>query len=137
VLTARRVIPPLALAAVVVLVVAAWAVRGPGEKPVAIAGGSASRGETAMAQLGCGTCHTIPGVTGADAGVGPPLTRWAERRYIAGRIENSPGNLVRWIMSPQAVEPGTAMPDLGVSEETARDIAAYLYTLGDRDRVDR
>lgn len=36
---------------------------------------------------------------------------------------------MQWVMNPQAVEPGTAMPDLGVSEPEARHIAAYLYTL--------
>jgi cytochrome c2 len=36
-------------------------------------------------------------------------------------------------MSPQEMEPGTAMPDVGVTEADARDMAAYLYTL-QRDR---
>jgi hypothetical protein len=61
--------------------------------------------------------------------VGPPLTSFANRSYIAGQLVNSPDNLIRWIMDPQGVEPGTAMPDLGVIPEVARDMAAYLYTL--------
>ena len=44
-------------------------------------------------------------------------------------LRNTPANLVRWIREPQAVVPGNAMPDMGVSEADARDIAAYLYTL--------
>jgi cytochrome c1 len=36
---------------------------------------------------------------------------------------------VQWLREPQAVHPGTAMPDLDVSERDARDIAAYLGTL--------
>jgi cytochrome c1 len=61
--------------------------------------------------------------------VGPPLAGFAGRTYIAGRFPNTAPALVRWIESPQAVAPGTAMPDLGIEEAQARDIAAYLYTL--------
>jgi cytochrome c len=61
--------------------------------------------------------------------VGPPLTMFARRAYIAGQLTNQPDNLIRWIQNPQAVEPGTAMPNLGVIPEIARDMAAYLYTL--------
>jgi cytochrome c len=103
------------------------------ESPAAIrqtvAGGDARRGTRLIAHYGCGSCHVIPGVPGAQGGVGPPLTRFAERTYIAGALRNEPVALVRWIRFPQHVEPGTAMPDLGVTEQHARDIAAYLYTL--------
>jgi cytochrome c1 len=92
-------------------------------------GGAASRGITAIAAKNCGSCHTIPGIQGAHGVVGPPLYFFGRRTYIAGEIPNSPDNLVRWIRSPQSVEPHTAMPDLGVTEQQARDIAAYLYTL--------
>ena len=92
-------------------------------------GGSASRGASDIQHLGCGTCHTIPGITGAYANVGPPLTRIGTRTYIAGVLANNPANLMRWIRSPQSVVPGNAMPDMGVTEAQARDIAAYLYTL--------
>jgi cytochrome c len=61
--------------------------------------------------------------------VGPPLTMFARRAYIAGQLPNEPDNLIRWIRDPQAVEPGTAMPSLGVEPAVARDMAAYLYTL--------
>jgi cytochrome c len=61
--------------------------------------------------------------------VGPPLTMFARRAYIAGQLSNEPNNLIRWIRDPQAVEPGTAMPNLGVAPAVARDMAAYLYTL--------
>ena len=54
---------------------------------------------------------------------------FARRAYIAGQLPNDPENLVRWIQDPQGVEPGTAMPNLGVTAAVARDMAAYLYTL--------
>lgn len=91
--------------------------------------GDAARGKKAIETYGCGSCHTIPGVGDADGKVGPPLVFWSKRTYIAGEVPNTPDFLIRWIEVPQAIEPGTAMPNLGVPEGSARDIAAYLYTL--------
>lgn len=92
-------------------------------------GGNPDRGPLLIRSYGCGTCHTISGVTGANGLVGPPLTGIAERAYIAGVLPNAPENMVRWIENPKAVDSLTAMPVLGVSPADARDIAAYLYTL--------
>jgi cytochrome c2 len=94
-----------------------------------VAGGKPKEAPKAMHSYGCGSCHTIPGVRGAHSKVGPPLAGFAHRKYIAGRVPNEPEELVRWIIHPQGVKPGTAMPDMGVSGEDARHIAAYLYTL--------
>ena len=94
-----------------------------------IAGASVARGRALMTDYGCHTCHTIPGVPNARALVGPPLNGWADRIYIAGSLVNSPDNLTAWLRDPQAIEPGTVMPNMGVSEEEARDMAAFLYTL--------
>ena len=99
-----------------------------------VEGGDAGAGKALAEQYGCGTCHTIPGVPGAAANVGPPLQHLAHQSYIAGVLPNQPENLVRWIMDPPAVDPRTAMPDLGVSERHARDIAAFLYTLEGAER---
>jgi mono/diheme cytochrome c family protein len=85
--------------------------------------------QLALRQYACVACHTIPGVTGSDARVGPPLGGLARRRLIAGRLANTEDNLVRWIRSPQQVKPGTAMPELHVTEEHARLMAAYLSGL--------
>jgi len=94
-----------------------------------VLGGDARRGPPLIAAYGCGGCHTIPGVDSARGNVGPPLTRFGDRTYIAGMLRNTPSNLVRWIRDPQGVVPGNAMPNMGVTEAQARDIAAYLYTL--------
>jgi cytochrome c1 len=94
-----------------------------------VAQGNPARGRASLDGFGCGACHLIPGVKGANGLVGPPLTMFARRAYIAGQLPNEPENLVRWIQDPQAVEPGTAMPNLGVGSGVARDMAAYLYTL--------
>lgn len=95
----------------------------------AVGEGDAERGRVALSGFGCGTCHLIPGVRGARGMVGPPLTKFARRAYIAGQLPNEPDNLVQWIRDPQGVEPGTAMPNLGIVPAVAWDMAAYLYTL--------
>ena len=87
------------------------------------------RGKQAIRQYACVTCHAIPGIVGANAPVGPPLKEIGTRGFIAGVLPNTPENMVRWIRHPQAVNPKSAMPDLGVTERDARDIAAYLSTL--------
>jgi cytochrome c len=94
-----------------------------------VPGGDAGRGARLISQYGCGACHVVPGVTGARGLVGPPLTSFAHRTYLAGSLPNTPANLVRWIQVPQSVRPGSAMPNLDVAEPDARDIAAYLYAL--------
>ena len=109
----------------------AWAScsRAAADEPRSIAGGDADRGVALIREYGCGSCHAIPGVTGANGRVGPPLDHWSRRVYIAGEVPNTTDFLIRWIEMPQAIEPGTAMPNLRISEGEARDIAAYLFTL--------
>jgi mono/diheme cytochrome c family protein len=87
------------------------------------------RGRVALLQYACATCHEIPGVVGASAPVGPPLAGMGVRGFIAGVVPNTAENMIRWLRGPQQLHPQSAMPDLGVSEADARDIAAYLYTL--------
>jgi cytochrome c1 len=96
---------------------------------IAMTGGEPSRGRDAIRRYGCASCHTVPGVDGARGQVGPSLAGIADRVYLAGRLANTPANLIRWTRTPQEIEPGNAMPDLGVTERDGRDIAAYLYTL--------
>lgn len=89
----------------------------------------AGRGAALIAELGCGTCHTVPGVDGAAALVGPPLDHMGARVYIAGVLRNTPDNMMAWLRDPQAIVPGNAMPNMNLDEDQARDITAYLYTL--------
>jgi cytochrome c len=100
------------------------------DAPIArVDGGDAARGARALVAYGCGSCHVIPGIDGATGSAAAPLSGFARRTTIAGAAVNAPGQLVAWIMHPQAIAPGTTMPDLGVRTGDARDIAAYLYTL--------
>jgi cytochrome c2 len=94
-----------------------------------LTGGDPEHGRSVIRSYGCGSCHTIPGVTGADALVAPSLDGFANRMFVGGVVKNTPENLIRWIESPRHIDPRTAMPEMGVSERDARDIAGYLYTL--------
>ena len=91
--------------------------------------GNADRGKELIVHYDCGACHMIPGIHGARGLVGPPLTLFGRRTFIAGEAPNTPENLARWIHDPQSIEPNTAMPNLGLTKDEARDVAAYLYTL--------
>ncbi len=101
-----------------------------------VANGNPRQGQQLLQQYGCGNCHAIPGVEHAESLVAPPLTGWAARGYIAGRVPNTPDNLIAWIRNPQQIDPENQMPNMGVTERDARDIAAYLFTLGGRTRWD-
>ncbi|MDQ1473286.1 MAG: hypothetical protein QOJ99_4766 [Bryobacterales bacterium] len=93
-----------------------------------VTGGDSTRGVAAISKYGCGSCHTIPGITGAHGLVGPPLAGIGTRVYLGGVLPNMPSNMMRWIRDPVGVDEKTAMPNLGVTEKDAADIAAYLYT---------
>jgi putative membrane protein len=123
-LAATRTIP-LALALVTIV----SCDRASGDEGHMVANASAERGSLAVRRYGCGSCHTIPGITGARGLVGPPLGGIASRVYIAGVLPNEPDNMIRWIEDPPGVDEKTAMPNMGVTARDARDISAYLYTL--------
>jgi cytochrome c2 len=99
------------------------------KKAAAMTGGDPAHGQQVIRGYGCGSCHVIPGVDGAAGKVGPSLAGIGARTYLAGKLPNEPANMIKWIRQPQEVSPGTAMPELGVTEQDGKDIAAYLYTL--------
>ena len=86
-------------------------------------------GAMIIARQACGSCHVIPGIEGADGQVGPPRTHFASRQTVAGKLPNTPDELVRFLRSPKAIMPGGAMPDLNLTNVEAREVAAYLYRL--------
>ncbi|MCL4466026.1 MAG: cytochrome C [Chloroflexi bacterium] len=101
----------------------------PGGAATGVAAGNAEQGKAAIAKYNCGSCYTIPGISGANGTVGPSLANYPNIPQIAATLPNTPDNTVKWIMDPPAVKPGTAMPKLGVTQQDAQNIAAYLYTL--------
>ena len=78
----------------------------------AMTGGNPYRGKAMFIQYGCGSCHHLTYVRKATGEDGPPLDDLEVRAVIAGKLSNTPDNLQRWIEDPQAVTPGTGMPDL-------------------------
>jgi cytochrome c2 len=92
-------------------------------------GGDPARGSAAIFKYGCGSCHTIGGIANARGLVGPPLTGIRNRMYVAGMLPNTAENIVSWIRNPKEFNPKTAMPVLGVTQQDADDIAAYLYSI--------
>jgi cytochrome c len=115
----------IVIVSAVLIVVIVWGLGWTGQAKSE----EAQQGLQALGTYGCRSCHTIPGVQQADGIIGPPLDFWGSRWYIAGALVNSPENLVQWLMHPQAIEPGTVMPEMGVTEIDALNIGAYLFTL--------
>jgi cytochrome c len=90
-------------------------------------GGNVDAGRAAIDKYGCTACHIIPGVDGPRGMVGPSLEHFSNRKVIAGKMPNNPQTLITWIQNPQAMDPQSAMPNLGVTPADARDLAAYIY----------
>jgi cytochrome c1 len=97
--------------------------------PERSAQGDARAGRAAIERHQCGACHIIPGIGDARGNVGPPLTDYGRRVYLAGKFPQDPALLERWIRDAPSLEPRTAMPRTDVTEREARDIAAYLGLL--------
>ena len=94
-----------------------------------LTGGNPLAGRQDIRDKGCISCHTVSSVPGARGLVGPTLDGVADRSVIAGELPNTPENMVSWIQHPHRVQPKTVMPEMNLSEQDSRNIAAYLYTL--------
>jgi len=99
------------------------------EKAAELTSGDPVHGRELAQNKGCTGCHQIPGTTGAQGNVGPPLTRIATRVFVGGVLLNTPDNMRQWLLDPPRIDPKSAMPNVGLSDQEARDLAAYLYTL--------
>jgi cytochrome c len=109
------------------LICCTTAACAPHEEGSSTAGGDPTRGRAAIERYGCGSCHVIGGIAGAGGNVGPSLEGVGRRAYLGGMLPNTPANMIAWIRNPRKFDPRTAMPDLGVSENEARDMAAYFH----------
>lgn len=124
----RRRIPVIALTCMTALVAGCRADAR--TQAMRLTGGDPDRGVAAIGRYGCTACHIIPGVQGAaDATVGPSLDHIASRANLGGELKNTPDNMIRWIQRPQEAKKDTLMPEMGVTDQDARDIAAHLYML--------
>ena len=95
----------------------------------ALTGGEPERGRELCRRYSCGSCHVIPGVSEDPGKLGPTLDGVAVRSKLGGQVANTPDNMKQWIRDPHAMKRGSAMPKLGVTDDDARDLAAYMYTL--------
>ena len=66
----------------------------------------------------CQACHAVGGKGG---NVGPALDGVASR-YTAQELDT-------WLADPQAVKPGTAMPNLGLTDPVRAELTEWLMTL--------
>lgn len=125
----RKAAPALSLAFIAILAGCDAGATGRQRAAAAESGGNPQSGKAAVSKYGCGSCHTIPGVAGANGRVGPSLAGIADQLYVAGQLANTPVNLMQWIRHPKSINEKTLMPELGVTPDDAKDIAALLYTL--------
>ena len=66
----------------------------------------------------------------ARGAVGPDLTHFASRQLLAaGAAPNNPGYLAGWIVDPQKIKPGCAMPQNSIGSTDLRDLLEYLEML--------
>ena len=101
-------------------------------EPQALAGADAGRGRAVIQRVACGACHVIPGVSWPQGRVGPSLDGFGGQALIAGRFPNEPETLARFVRNAPSLIPESGMPALPITEQEARDVAAYLYTLDAR-----
>ena len=107
------------------------ACKPPPDEPPVLPLADAARGKQAIERVGCGSCHTIQGVRWPQGRAAPKLGDLANRALIAGRVPNRPDLLAAFIRNAPEVAPGTTMPAMPLTEQESRDIAAYLYAVGD------
>jgi cytochrome c oxidase subunit II len=96
--------------------------------PVDPQGEEAQQGKALFTQLPCVGCHAVRGLSGGA--IGPDLTHFGSRKTLASAmLPNSAENLQRWLVNPQQVKPGALMPNLGLSQDQAKALTAYLLSL--------
>ncbi len=99
-----------------------------GEKAAGAGGGNVDAGKAAVEKYGCNACHIVPGIEGPRGMAGPSLEHLKSRPLLAGKLPNNPEMLAKWVQNPPAYNPQNAMPNVGVTPQDAKDIAAYPYT---------
>lgn len=100
--------------------------KQPAQKPT---GALAIKGEQIFQSQTCGSCHTIAG-TSAHGLSAPDLTHVGSRAMLASEtIPNTLPNMETWLQDPQAVKPGTLMPDFKFKPDQVKALATYLEGL--------
>jgi cytochrome c2 len=105
--------------------------KPPSGQQSAAVSGDVNNGRQLFQAKGCIACHAAPGVPGATGTIGPNLAGIGDpnkRPTLADGGANTPDHLRTWIKDPQALKPGTMMPNLNLSEKEADDLVALLQT---------
>lgn len=89
------------------------------------------RGLAAIERAGCGACHEIPGLDWPKGRTGPSLAGFRDVGPIAGALPNTYENLAAFVRNAPEAKPGSTMPAMPLTEDEARDVAAYLYGMND------
>ena len=90
--------------------------------------GNATAAKAHMEKYSCQACHVIPGM-GPGGALGPDLTGFGSRPTLNARVPKNPQAVAAYLLNPTAIDAQTSMPAVGLSEEEAKDIAAFLETL--------
>lgn len=129
--THRRAMTMVSLCFCALFLFACTQATGRPDARIDATGGNVERGEQVARDNGCMACHSVSGMPSVENGFGPDLDGWSDNVVIAGQVENLPENLVQFLVDPQSVAPGSGMPSVGLTEDEARDVASWLYTLTD------
>jgi cytochrome c1 len=105
---------------------------GPPDRTPTLGDANAGNGLRLVSEKGCVACHTFPDVPWPRGGLGPSLQDFGRQGLIAGRLPNQPGILMQFVRNAPTLAPGTAMPAILMTDQEARDVTAYLYTLKSR-----
>lgn len=127
---ARRAPPHRLLCALAGLALAAC--DGPPSRTPTLRDADVARGRQLVVDMGCAACHRFPDVAWPRGGLGPALDGFGRQGLIAGQLPNQPGPLMQFIRNAPAQRPGTAMPAIPMTDQDARDVAAYLLQLQPR-----
>ncbi len=91
---------------------------------------SVDHGKAIYQRLGCAGCHAFGkapalGSTEVSEHGSDALTLAPDLRHTRERFQS--GQLVAWLMNPQAIEPKTRMPSFSLSKDDATSLASYLW----------
>lgn len=112
--------------------IAAYLSAGAAPERTPLPPGNPERGRELMDQKACTSCHAFSGVPAFSSGEPAPaqseLGRSAalapDLRFTRERFRRD--RLLAWLLDPKSIKPDTRMPNFGLSEVDARDIAAYV-----------
>ncbi|HEX4165925.1 MAG TPA: cytochrome c oxidase subunit II [Bryobacteraceae bacterium] len=86
-------------------------------------------GRIQFLSLSCVNCHAVSGTSAAGT-FGPDLSHLMSRDTLAaGVIPNSVENVRAWIKDPEAIKPGSLMPNMQLTSAELDEVVSYLSSL--------